>query len=512
MLRTVINPEHQKWYVLAASSLGAFFATVMATSVNIMLPSLERIFDTEFALVQWVVLSFLLANITLLPILGRLADMLGRKKMFVMGYLVFTVGSLACALVSSVWLLIATRVIQGIGAAIITALGFALITSNFPSEERGKAIGINGAILSAGIVVGPTLGGLLIESFTWRHVFAIGIPSGLLGTFLALSFVPMDKPIPGQKFDLAGAFSLFAALLSLSLAVTMGQRLGFTDALVLQLFAAALLAGILFIRVELRATQPAIDLQLFRNSELSVGLLAGLSVFICISGAIFVVPFFLQNVVGYGSQQTGLLMSVVPIVLVIIAPIAGSLSDRYGARPITIAGLCSLLVGYSLARTLHPDVTALGYVLRFLPIGLGMGTFQSPNNSAIMGSVPREQAGVAGGLLVMTRTFGQTVGIAVLGSLWAARVLARASLPATSNPSDASGIIQVEAMRDMLIVNQTLIVLALSLCVWDLWQRRRSQVQPTPRQDPHLQEKRNQTMAKVPTSLSRPSEAPQQRS
>jgi MFS family permease len=205
-----------------------------------------------------------------------------------------------------------------------------------------------------------------------------------------------------------------------------------------------------------------------------VGLLAGLSVFICISGAIFVVPFFLQNVVGYGSQQTGLLMSVVPIVLVIIAPIAGSLSDRYGARPITIVGLCSLLVGYSLARTLHPEVTALGYVLRFLPIGLGMGTFQSPNNSAIMGSVPREQAGVAGGLLVMTRTFGQTVGIAVLGSLWAARVLVRADLPAASNPSDASGIVQVEAMRDMLLVNQLLIVLALSLCVWDLYKRHRA--------------------------------------
>jgi MFS family permease len=224
----------------------------------------------------------------------------------------------------------------------------------------------------------------------------------------------------------------------------------------------------------MRTRQPAIDLRLFRNNELSVGLLAGLSVFICISGTIFVVPFFLQNVVGYSSRQTGLLMSVVPIVLVIIAPIAGSLSDRYGARPITIAGLCSLLIGYSLARTLHPEVTALGYILRFLPIGLGMGTFQSPNNSAIMGSVPREQSGVAGGLLVMTRTFGQTVGIAVLGSLWAARVLVRASLPATSNPSDASGIIQVQAMRDMLLVNQTLIVLALGLCLWDLWQRHRA--------------------------------------
>jgi MFS family permease len=259
----------------------------------------------------------------------------------------------------------------------------------------------------------------------------------------------------------------------------MGQRLGFTDALVLQLFGAALLAGILFIRVEMRTSQPAINLKIFRNNELSVGLLAGLSVFICISGTIFVVPFFLQNVVGYGSRQTGLLMSVVPIVLVIIAPIAGSLSDRYGARPITIAGLFSLLVGYSLARTLHPDVTALGYILRMLPIGLGMGTFQSPNNSAIMGSVPREQAGVAGGLLVMTRTFGQTVGIAVLGSLWAARVLTRASLPATSNPSEASGFNQVQAMHDMLLINQVLIVLALSLCMWDLYKRyRANRLQP----------------------------------
>lgn len=476
MLRAMIPPEQSKWYVLAASSLGALLATVMATAVNIMLPLLEPIFNVEFALVQWVLLSFLLANITLLPILGRLADMLGRKQMFTIGYGVFTLGSLACALSGNIWTLIAMRIVQGIGAAIITALGFALITSNFPTHERGKAIGINGAVLSAGVVIGPTLGGILLEAFTWRYVFMLGVPMGIIGTLLAVAVVPNDKPVPGQRFDFAGAVSLFVTLLSLSLAVTMGQRLGFTSSLVVQLFVAAVLAGVLFVRVELRSPQPAVDLRLFQNSELSVGLSAGLTVFVCISGAIFVAPFFLQNVVGYNAQQTGMLMSVVPIFLVVIAPIAGSLSDRYGARPITIAGLCSLLIGYTAIRTLTPDVTPLGYILRFLPIGIGMGTFQSPNNSAIMGAVPKAQAGVAGGLLVMTRTFGQTVGVAVLGSLWATRVLARAG-SSTIAPTEASGIVQVDAMRDMLIINQALIVLALGLCCWDLWQRRRARSQ-----------------------------------
>jgi EmrB/QacA subfamily drug resistance transporter len=472
----MIPLEQGKWFVLAASSLGALLAAVMATAVNIMLPQLESIFNVEFALVQWVLLSFLLANITLLPILGRLADVLGRKQMFTVGYGVFTLGSLACALSSNIWMLVAMRVVQGIGAAIITALGFALITNTFPTHERGKAIGINGAVLSAGVVIGPTLGGSLLEMFTWRYVFMLGLPMGIIGTFLTVAVVPNDKPISGQRFDIAGALTLFVTLLSLSLAVTMGQQVGFTSALVLQLFVAAALAGTLFVRVELRSPHPAIDLRLFQNSELSVGLSAGLVVFVCISGAIFVAPFFLQNVVGYNAQQTGMLMSVVPIFLVVIAPIAGSLSDRYGARPITIAGLCSLLIGYTAIRTLTPDVTPLGYILRFLPIGIGMGTFQSPNNSAIMGAVPKAQAGVAGGLLVMTRTFGQTVGVAVLGSLWATRVLARAGTT-TIAPTEASGIIQVDAMRDMLIINQALIVLALGLCCWDVWQRRQARRQ-----------------------------------
>lgn len=468
----------RKWYVLAASALGAFLATVMATSVNVILPSLVRAFATDFAVVQWVVLSFLLANTTLLPIIGRLADVLGKKSLFVSGFAVFVSGSLLCSLSPSIAALIGFRIVQGIGAGMLTALGFALITEVFPAQERGKAIGINGAVLSSGVVIGPTIGGFLVDVLSWRLVFALGIPIGLFGMLLAWWFVPASPPAAKSlRFDIAGSLSLALALLSLLLGLTTGQRRGFDDGLVWGLFVASALIMLYFVWLELHHEDPLLDLRLFRSSALSIGLSTGLVVFICIAGTIFLMPFYLENVLGYPPQRVGLLMAVTPIVLVIMAPISGSLSDRFGSRPVTTAGLFFLLIGYGSISSLSENTTALGYILRFLPVGLGMGTFQAPNNSAIMGSVPRGRAGVAGGLLTMTRTLGQTAGISVLGAIWATRVALHGNVTAdvaTFAPLQA----QVRGLQDMLLLNQGLIACALALSIWGLLrERQRNQLQ-----------------------------------
>ena len=467
------NTDNRKWFVLVAASLGTFLGTVMATSVNVALPSLVSALGTEFATVQWVVLSFLLTNAVLLPIVGRLADMFGKKSLFIAGYVIFTFGSLLCGLSQGIFWLISFRVVQGVGAALLTALGLAIVTDVFPDNERGKALGITGSVLSSGIVIGPTLGGFLVDAFSWHWVFFVGVPIGVVGTLLALRFVPAYEPEGGQHFDLPGAAALFSCLLALLLALTLGQQRGFGGALILGLFASSAFLLGFFCWLELRARDPVIDLRLFKNADLSIGLVTGFATFVSIAGTIFLMPFYLENILGYSPKNVGLLMAIVPVVLVFIAPVAGSLSDRFGARPITVIGLALVLTGYLAVGTLDEETSALEYVLLFLPIGLGMGVFQSPNNSAIMGSVPREKSGVAGGLLSETRALGQTSGIAILGTLWATRVAARAPGQVGGDATNAPVEAQIGGLHDMLSSIQVMIALALMLCVWDLFRRRK---------------------------------------
>lgn len=285
-------------YVLASATLGAFTSTVMATSVNVALPTLVTAFDAPFALVQWVVLSYLLATASLLPIAGRLADMFGKRTLFLGGFATFGVGSLLCALAPGVVSLIMFRTVQGAASAVLTALGLAIIADVFPAGERGRAIGVNGAVLSVGIVLGPTLGGFLVE-VGWPWVFLFGVPVAAAGFLLGHRFVPRYAPAAPLPFDLAGAATLSSALAALSLALTLGQGRGFADPVILALFAASALALAGFTAIERRATAPVVDLRMFGNRRLTVGLVAGVTVFVSIMGTIFVMPFYLENVLGF---------------------------------------------------------------------------------------------------------------------------------------------------------------------------------------------------------------------
>ena len=463
----------KKWHVLAAVGMGVFLATIDGSIVNVSLPTMEKSFQTDFALVQWVVLSYLLAVTTLMLGIGRLADIYGKKPIYTAGFIIFTTGSVLCGLSPSIHTLIGFRVVQAVGAAMVMALGMAIVTEAFPRSERGRALGISGTIVSVGIAVGPTLGGFIVQNLSWHWIFFVNLPIGVIGTFMVISYVPNFKPPGGQRFDYWGALTLCGSLLSLLVALTLGQRVGFGDGTVLILIAAfALFLGI-FIVIELQEVQPMIDLRLFRRELFSVSLTTGFIIFICLSGALLLMPFYIQNVLGRDPQQTGLLMATVPVTLGIIAPIAGSMSDRFGSRPITVAGLAVLTVGFLAVSSLDAETTTLGYILRFLPVGLGMGIFQSPNNSAIMGAAPRNRLGIASGMLAVTRTLGQTTGIATLGALWAGQVFKAVGkvLPggATAAPVDA----QVYGLRVTFVIVSVLILFALALSIWGLREERK---------------------------------------
>jgi EmrB/QacA subfamily drug resistance transporter len=458
----------RKWYVMAAVGMGIFLATIDASIVNVALPTLVRELATDFATVQWVVLAYLLTLTTLMLGVGRLADMKGKKPIYALGFVIFTLGSVLAGFSASVQALIAFRVLQAVGAAMILALGSALVTEAFPPSERGMALGVSGSVVSIGIVLGPTLGGLLIEALSWHWIFFVNLPVGIVGTVMVLRFVPAIQPAGEQRFDLWGALTLFLSLISMLLGLTWGQQIGFGQARILALFAASAILMGLFVLIESRTRQPMIDLQLFRNALFSLGLVTGFLTFISIAGSIFLMPFYLENVLGYDPRQVGLLLAIVPIALGVTAPISGSLSDRFGTRPITVAGLAALALGYYALSSLDTTTSAAGYVLRFLPIGIGMGVFQSPNNSAIMGAAPRGRLGIVSGMLAITRTLGQTTGIAFLGAFWASSTFRAAGRVFAAGATQAPAAAQVAGLQDTFLAVDGLILLALALAVWGL--------------------------------------------
>ena len=322
----------RKWYVLVAIAMAIFLGTIDGSIVNVALPTLAEEFDTTFGVAQWVVLAYLLTQATLTLGFGRLGDMIGKKPIFTAGFAVFTFGSVLAGLSPTIGFLIAARVVQALGAAMIFALGFAITTEAFPPSERGKALGINGTTVSLGIMAGPILGGMILEATDWRWIFFVNLPIGIIGTITAIKFVPNTKPKGKQRFDFAGAVSFFVALLSLLLALTMGQNVGFTDPSILAAFGLSAIAFVAFVVIEQRVTQPMLNLDLFRSRDLTVNLITGFVSFFALSGLLLVVPFYLTDVVYLSPREIGLVLGAVPITMGIVAPLSGSLSDRVGIK------------------------------------------------------------------------------------------------------------------------------------------------------------------------------------
>jgi EmrB/QacA subfamily drug resistance transporter len=475
----MVSPDYsRKWFVMAAVGMGIFLSTIDGSIVNVALPTLVRELNTNFPTVQWVVLAYLLTLTTLMLSVGRLADMIGKKPIYTTGFAVFTIGSVLCGLAPTVGWLIGFRVLQAFGAAMILALGMAIITEAFPRSERGRALGISGAIVSIGIVVGPTLGGLLLQNFSWHWIFFVNLPVGIIGIWMVLRYVPAIQPEGGQRFDFAGAAVLFIGLLSLLLALTRGQTVGFTQPAILALLAVFILALLLFLWIETHQAQPMVDLKMFRNSAFSISLLTGFGTFVAIAGTLLLMPFYLENVLGYNPQQVGLLLAVLPVTLGLVAPLSGSLSDRFGSKIITLVGLFILGIGYSLLSRLAVDTTAVVFLLLFLPIGAGMGAFQSPNNSLIMGSAPPGRLGIVSGMLAITRTLGQTTGIALLGAAWSARVFFYSGEVLAAGATTAPPAAQVKGLQDVFISMAILMAAAfvLSFIEWRVQRRQPSSI------------------------------------
>ena len=433
------QPDYsRKWLVLISIGMGVFLSTIDGTIVTVALPTLVQQLETDFPTIQWVTLAYLLTVTVLLLSMGRLGDMIGKKRPYLAGMVIFGLSSALCGLAPSVHWLIAFRVPQAVGAAMMQALGTAIITEAFPASERGRALGIGGLLVSAGILTGPVLGGLLIDNAGWRFIFYVNVPVAVLGTLMVARFVPRGQRRPAQRFDVPGAVILGVSLAALMLALTFGQNWGWGDGRTLGLVGVFVVFFAAFIVVELRVRQPMVDLSLFLNPQFALSLTMAIIVFIAVASRV-VIPFFLEQGQGLSNTQIGFILAVWPLGIAAVAPLAGWLSDKIGSMRISTLGLVVSAVGYWLAGALLSlRLSPLAFALLIAPTGMGVGLFQSPNNSAVMGSVPRERLGLASGFLALTRNMGQLVGTAAVGALWATRTLAHLPPALAGTVADAS--------------------------------------------------------------------------
>jgi EmrB/QacA subfamily drug resistance transporter len=401
-------------YAIAAVCVGAFMGQLDASIVTLALPTLQRDFHTSVGAVTWVGLSYLLVLVTTVTAFGRFADMVGRKLLYLYGFGVFVVGSALCALAPNLIALDCFRVLQGLGAAMLQANSVAIIYLAAPRRALGRAIGIQGAAQALGLALGPSIGGLLLGAAGWRLIFWVNVPVGMLGIAAGLLFIPRSRHLQRRvAFDWLGLGLFAPTIVALLVAVSFGNRLGWGSAIIIGLLIVTVACGLAFVAWERRAAAPMLDLSLFSRPAFSAGIASGLLSYLVLFGTLFVVPFALERGQGLSSAQVGLELTVMPLALGVVAPLAGRGVDRFGARPLTVTGMAltaTMLCILGLTRPGHGlFVVELGLV------GVGLGLFTPANNAAIMGASPRESSGMASGVLNMTRGMGTAMGLAFTG-------------------------------------------------------------------------------------------------
>ncbi len=410
-----------RWRVFPAIGLGVIMATLDISVVNIALPTLQRSLHAPFTTVEWVVLAYVLTITGLLLSAGRLADLRGRRRIYALGLVVFTLASVLCGLAPTVGWLIAARVLQGVGAALVSANGSALLVNAFPPEERGRALGAFGAMVGVGLAIGPVLGGLVVQTLSWRWIFFVNLPLGLLTLWLLFQRVPEEHPTKDAAgIDAGAAATWSAALVTLMLAISRGPVVGWRHPSIAVLFIAAGLLFALFARIERRSPQPMLPLSLvFSPLGLAVGLtFLGQMLSIAVG---FHLPLYLEDVLGFSAAKSGGWLAALPMAALMFAPFAGRIADRVGARPLIVFGMALTAAGLWVLADVGVTPHPLHLIGGMLMVGAGQGLFAVPNASTVLSLVPREKLGIAAGLQGTARNLGITSGSAVMGALVASR-------------------------------------------------------------------------------------------
>jgi len=410
--------ENRKWWTLAAVSFGLFMIMLDNTIVNVALPSIQSSLHLKISELEWVVTGYALTFGALMLTGGKLADLMGRRLIFVAGLVIFTLSSLACGLAGSASVLIAARVVQGVGAALMNPATLSIITVTFPPRQRGTAIGIWAGVSALALAIGPLVGGLITEHINWNWIFFINVPVGALGILAAFAFIDESRDTSHeQRPDVPGLVTSALGLFALSYALIEANSYGWTSTRILAAFAIAAVSLAAFVLLELHQRLPMLDLSLFRNRGFAgangVMLLVGLAMF----GVFFYVSLYVQQVLGYSPTQAGASFLPWTVLIILIAPRAGKLSDRIGPRPLVTFGMVVLAGSLFWFSQLGISESFWSLLPGMLLGGVGMGVAMAPVTAAAMSSVRPDKAGVGSAVLNSMRQVGGSLGIAIMGAI-----------------------------------------------------------------------------------------------
>jgi EmrB/QacA subfamily drug resistance transporter len=408
-----------RWAVLALSGTAAFMTTLDSSIVNIALPSIAHAFGVALTgVIEWILIGYLVVIAATLLTFGRVADLLGRKPLFLGGLLVFTLGSALCGAAPSLGTLIAARCFQGLGAAAIFSVNIAMITRAFPAAERGRALGVNAILVALGVSVGPTIGGLLTQLLTWRWIFYVNLPIGALVILTGWRVLTERPRLEEQDFDFSGAAALAIGLAALTLGLSFGEEWGWTSPQLLAALLIGLLALIAAVWIERHVPAPILDPVLLSNWIFVFATLSFMLAMLALFAVGFLLPFYLEELHGLDAVQAGLRLTPLPLALAVVAPMSGALADRIGSRWLSPLGLAIACGGLLLLSYLTAASTTGYLILCLIVTGIGQGIFQAPNTRTIMGAAPREEQGVASGVLATARVVGQSLSVAVAGAIF----------------------------------------------------------------------------------------------
>ncbi len=430
MKARILAPENRKWWTLAALSFALFMIMLDNTVVNVALPSIQKDLGIGISELEWVVTAYALSFAVFLLSGGKLADRYGRRRVFLIGLAIFTLSSLACGLANGAGVLIGARIVQGVGAALMMPATLSIISAVFPPRERGAAIGIWAGVSAMALAIGPLVGGILAEKASWSWIFFINVPVGILGFIAGLILIPESRDTSAvQRLDLPGLVTSGVAVFALTYALIEANTYGWTSARIIGLFVLFAVSLTAFIVLELRQRMPMLDLKLFKNGTFAGANTVALMVSLAMFGVFFYISLFMQNILGYSAIKAGATFLPMTVLIIVVAPVAGMLSDKLGSRWLMAGGM--LLVAGSLVIFAQLNTASDFWdILPGLLIGgVGMALTMSPMTSAALSAVSVDKAGVASGVLNTFRQVGGSLGIAVGGAILASYVTVPSQSP-----------------------------------------------------------------------------------
>ncbi|MFN8590890.1 MAG: DHA2 family efflux MFS transporter permease subunit [Thermomicrobiales bacterium] len=443
---TPSTPERNPWLILFVLCAAVFMLLLDTTIVNVAQQKIKEALGADLSEIQWILDSYIMAYAVLILSFGRLGDVFGRKKLFIIGMAIFTAASALCAASTLIGqatgippaaALIGARVLQGVGGAMMMPQTLSLITVAFPPQQRGAAMGTWGSVVALGAVVGPIIGGWLVTNYRWEWIFLINIPIGILAIAATIFIVPESiDPLASGKIDWGGLILSATGIFALVYAAIEGNVLGWTSPIILGSFLASAMLLTAFVWWEKRARDPMMKMELFAIHNFSVANVLALAVSFGMLGIFFPMTVFLQGALGMSPIEAGFAMLPNGLVLMFVAPLAGRLTDRVGARWILVGGLTLMSVGIMLLiHQISETTSQWSLVLPLIVTGVGMGMTFAPMTAAAMAQVPPRIAGSASGILNTTRNIGQVLGIAILGSILQGRLAVHGAAALQSVPS-----------------------------------------------------------------------------